>query len=153
MSTEELNSPGVVDSNIWWTIGFNPRPRTSGRLFSDSAFSEFNRFNPRPRTSGRPAEAKYVPAIQQFQSTPPYKRATPRGISFTRYNWFQSTPPYKRATNLFCKSNKASDCFNPRPRTSGRQILNPVFDSNSLFQSTPPYKRATYHALTYFFLS
>ncbi len=31
MSTEELNSPGVVDSNIWWTIGFNPRPRTSGR--------------------------------------------------------------------------------------------------------------------------
>ena len=150
MSTEELNSPDLTTSDPIVFQSTPPYKRATTCLWN---CKRPLRFNPRPRTSGRPAEAKYVPAIQQFQSTPPYKRATPRGISFTRYNWFQSTPPYKRATNLFCKSNKASDCFNPRPRTSGRQILNPVFDSNSLFQSTPPYKRATYHALTYFFLS
>ncbi len=149
------------------SAGFNPRPRTSGRLQSILICLQFLSFNPRPRTSGRPLLSGAITIVECFNPRP---RTSGRLFSIER-------------------KRRMVASFNPRPRTSGRpieifwtkdyQIVSihaPVqagdvtiierFDPPTvsihapvqagdrssccplqtfcLFQSTPPYKRATY---------
>ena len=131
------------------TIGrcFNPRPRASGR-HSQAVQAAASRccFNPRPRASGRRQVAvRCVLTYAMFQSAPACERATCSSRERAAAECvFQSAPACERATWLQTWLQRASECFNPRPRASGRRMSMLRYDAlHDMFQSAPACERAT----------
>ena len=148
--------------------GFNPRPRASGRPAHKAEMARRVDVSIRARVrAGDRIRLDTRKWLLSFQSAPACERATSAlvcavgrqvvsirarvragdvsaaNVRSRHYMQFQSAPACERATRLVAAADATYNCFNPRPRASGRLGHSTLHSRCRVFQSAPACERAT----------
>ena len=104
----------------WFTVSIRAPARGATDLSDDDGSAD-KCFNPRPRTGG---DVQEVISITSMRTTDVSIRAPARGATSGASTGrpigaFQSAPPHGGRQSLSSAKRRATEGFNPRPRTGG----------------------------------